>query len=412
MDHSMKKRCNAILAHLSSMPSPFGIGVMGEESLDFAKKLAAADVSYWQILPINYPAEDSPYQAYSAFAGNPAFIDPRGLVEEGLLESDELAQYFYSGDPCSCDYDFVRRNSQAYLEAAYTRISQEQVEAVRAFIDSSFWLDDYALYMTIHELESGQAFWLWRNEALKYHEAAALDDFRRQNYERYFYHCFVQWLFFKQWIALKEEINELGLGIFGDIPFYVSSDSADIWSHSDQFMLQADLRPLLVAGVPPDYFSEDGQLWGNTIYNFAAMERDSYAWWLRRIAASLRLYDLLRIDHFRGFSSYWVVPSDAETARHGAWWKGPGMRLFRRIRSELGAVPIVAEDLGDIDAEVKQFLVESGFPGMKVLQFAFDREYLGKDLPHNYPKNVCAYTGTHDNDTALGWVESADPIEL
>ncbi len=406
----MKKRCNGILCHVSSLPSPFGIGVFGEELIDFCSRLADAEVSYLQILPITYPSQDSPYQSYSAFAGNPWFIDPRQLVEDRLLLENELPTFYYSGDEWKVDYDFVRSNSERYLRTAYLRLSKDNIEEIERFISESFWLEDYALFMTARSKFDNLPFWDWPND-IKLRNAEALANFKIQNHHEFMYHCFVQWLFYRQWSELKQKINALGIGIFGDIPFYVASDSADIWSFPEYFMLRDDRKPLLVAGVPPDYFSEDGQLWGNTVYNWQNLKADGYEWWLRRIASSLRLYDLLRIDHFRGFESYWVVSAEAETARHGAWHKGPAMDLFNKVREHLGEVNIVAEDLGDITADVKQFLIDSGFPGMKVLQFAFDKAYQGKDLPHNYPLNTCAYTGTHDNNTTLGWLYAASEQE-
>lgn len=410
-DGEMKKRCNALLCHLSSLPSPFGIGVMGEECASFALRLAEANVSYWQILPITYPSQDSPYQSYSAFAGNPWFIDPRGLVEDKLLLESELESFVYKGSPWKTDYAFVRENAERYLRTAYFRLGREMLEEIKAFVEESFWLEDFASFMTARRLFDEKPFWEWPDEALRRREPDALRRLRDEHHAEFMYHCFVQWLFFRQWSTLKQKINALGVGIFGDIPFYVASDSADIWAAPQYFMLREDLRPLLVAGVPPDYFSEDGQLWGNTVYDWESLKASDYDWWLRRISSSLRLYDLLRIDHFRGFESYWVVPAEAETARHGAWRKGPAMELFSKIREKLGELHIVAEDLGDITPAVKKFLLDSGFPGMKVLQFAFDKAYQGKDLPHNYPLNTCAYTGTHDNNTTLGWLWAATEQE-
>ena len=410
----MKQRCNAILLHLSSLPSPFGIGVMGEEALDFAKRLAEAGVSYWQILPLTYPLEDSPYQSLSAFAGNPAFIDPRDLVDRGLLLASELEQFKANAkSDYQVDFAFVHENAKRYLKTAFLRLGPTQQQALEAFLEEQPWLDDFALYIIAKEKNDLKAPYDWSDAALRHRDPEALAQLRAENAKDYWYHIFVQWLFFEQWRTLKNKINEMGVGIFGDIPFYVATDSVESWVNPDLFAVDQDLRPTWLAGVPPDYFAVDGQLWGNAIYNWSAMQQEQYAWWIDRIAASLELYDLLRIDHFRGFSSYWAVPAGEKTARGGHWEQGPGMDLFRalaaspKIKTSGHDLPIVAEDLGDIDDDVRLFLQESGFPGMKVLQFAFDETYRGKGLPHSWTEHCCAYTGTHDNNTLFAWLYEA-----
>lgn len=405
------ERSSAVLMHLTSLPGPFGIGTMGDDAKRFAKSMAEAGFTYWQVLPLLEPSEDSPYQSFSAFAGYTALIDPREMVKKGLLDERELGDFYYHGEPYSVDYPFAKANSERYLRRAFEQLTPANKAEVERFSKNEDWLEDYALFMCIRKSFGGIEWGLWTDEKLRAHDYDALQVFKALNKDEIDYIKFTQWLFWDQWHELKSYINSLGLQIFGDIAFYVATDSVEVWANPQNFLLDEDLMPTVVAGVPPDYFAVEGQLWGNAIYDWNYMEKTAYRWWIARIAASLDLYDLLRIDHFRGFESYWAIPAGSPTAIHGRWEEGPGMKLFKRVRETLGAVNIVAEDLGDITDGVRELLAESGFPGMMVMQFAFQAGSDGTGLPHNYKKNLCAYTGTHDNDTVLGWLWKASEIE-
>lgn len=405
------ERSSAVLMHLTSLPGPFGIGTMGEDAKRFAKRIAEAGFTYWQMLPLLDPAEDSPYQSFSAFAGHTALIDPREMVKRGLLSAEELSDFYYQGEPYSVDYPFAKWNSERYLRRAFSKLSPALMSEIERFAKVEDWLEDYALFICIREQFGGIEWSNWPDEDLRRHDHDALQVFKALHKEAIDYIKFKQWLFWDQWHELKSYINSLGLEIFGDIAFYVATDSVEVWANTQNFLLDEDLKPTVVAGVPPDYFAAEGQLWGNAIYDWQYMEKTAYRWWITRIAASLDLYDLLRIDHFRGFESFWAVPADSQSAISGSWQEGPGMKFFRRVRETLGPVRIVAEDLGDITDAVRELLAESGFPGMMVMQFAFQTGSDGSSLPHNYKKNLCAYTGTHDNDTLLGWLWSASEAE-
>lgn len=406
----MKKRLreNGIIMHISSLPGPFGIGTFGAEARMFVDKLSDAGVTYWQVLPFTQPgAGDSPYSSYSAFAGNTCFIDPRELVKDDLLTEQEVREFEYTGCPHSVDYPFVYLNVEHYLRRAYTRAGKELMTEVLEFTKERRWLHDYGAFTVIRNYYKKLPWWEWEDEGLRSHDNATLNAFLDEHRDELHYIYFTQWLFFKQWKALRDYANANGVGFLGDIPFYVAADSSDIWSNARHFLLDENLQPEVVAGVPPDYFSADGQLWGNPIYNWEQLATEDYSWWVERIRYSLELYNRVRIDHFRGFESYWAVPATETTARHGEWRKGPGMALFDTVRRYLGEVNIIAEDLGDIDDDVRNFLKKSGFAGMKVLQFAFNPYFDDSDLPHSYINNLCAYTGTHDNDTSFGWITGA-----
>ncbi len=405
------ERSSAVLMHLTSLPGPFGIGTMGEDAKRFANRMAEAGFSYWQVLPLLEPSEDSPYQSFSAFAGYTALIDPREMAKKGLLDHAEIGEFYYHGNAYETDYAFAKLNSKRYLKRAFSKLSTQAKAEIDLFTRTQDWIEDYALFMCIRE-SFGDTPWLqWPDEALRRRDPDALDVARAKHREQMDYIIFTQWLFWDQWHDLKSYINSLGLEIFGDIAFYVSTDSVEVWSSPEQFLLDEDLNPTVVAGVPPDYFSAEGQLWGNAIFDWTYMEKTGYRWWISRIAASLDLYDLLRLDHFRGFESYWAVPADSDSAIHGSWQKGPGIKLFNRIRETLGSVKLVAEDLGQITDEVRELLEASGLPGMQVQQFAFQESSDGTTLPHHYKKHQCVYTGTHDNDTLLGWIWSASESE-
>lgn len=399
-------RESGVILHISSLPGPFGIGTFGPEARLFVDRLQAAGVTWWQVLPFTVPGSGySPYASISVMAGNPWFIDPRGLVTDGLLTQAECDRFAdHSNSPYSVDFAFVSQNHDRLLRLAFSRIDAGLRAEIRRLVDQSSWLFDFAAYNVIKDYYGGQVWWQWPDEALRRHDADAVRCFAAAYPEAVDYVCFVQWLFNRQWRALKQYANDRGVGILGDMPLYVDRDSSDVWANVAYFQLDADLEPIGVSGVPPDYFSKNGQLWGSPLYDWDAMAADGYSWWVNRLHAALTLYDRVRIDHFRGLESYWAIPADAQTAKTGCWHKGPAMQLLNAVRSALGEVDIAAEDLGDIDDDVRDFLRDSGFPGMKVFQFAFRANFDDSELPHRYIPNLCAYTGTHDNQTTLGWL--------
>ncbi len=401
-------RSSGVLMHISSLPGAYGIGCFGDEVISFAKALKAAGFTYWQILPFSWPGMgDSPYQSFSAYAGNIYFISPDKLAEYGLLTEADLAFATYHGSSHKVDFAWLRANRAILFRRAYERMTPIIEAEVEAFLNRNTWLDDAALFLTIKEQNAHALWWKWEEEALRFHEKAALARVRVENKSEYMYHCFLQYLFFRQWSEVKSAIHEVGISIIGDIPIYVSDDSADVWAHSELFQMTPEMTPSCVAGVPPDYFCEDGQLWGNPLYDWKAHAKDEYAWWMLRLTINFELYDRVRIDHFRGFSSFWSVEAKEKTARVGCWVAGPGMDLFDRIAKAFPDAPIIAEDLGEADDELVCFLEKTGFPGMRVLQFGFDPTCDNTHIPHNYPKNCVAYTGTHDNNTMLGWLWEA-----
>ncbi len=397
-------RKSGIIMHISSLSEKYGIGTFGERAYRFADFLKQAGQSYWQILPLGHTGYgDSPYQAFSAFAGNPYFIDLELLVKEGLLEKDELDDIDFGTMAEKVDYGKLFKERFPVLRKAYNRFKQNPYEEIEGFRkENGTWLEDYALYMAIKN-ELGLKSWQEWEPQIKKREPEAMAAYKEKLEDEINYWIFIQYLFFKQWRALKAYVNELGIKIIGDIPIYVSADSSDTWANAELFRLDENKNPVVVAGCPPDAFSETGQLWGNPIYDWEHLEKTNYAWWVERIRESLKLYDVIRIDHFRGFEAYWEIPYGEETAQKGKWVKGPGMKLFDVIQKELGHINVIAEDLGYLTQEVMDFRDASGYPGMKVLQFAFDAREESDYLPHNYIKNCVVYTGTHDNDTIMGW---------
>ena len=392
-----------------SLPSPYGIGTLGAEARKFADFLAAGGQSCWQLLPVGPTSYgDSPYQSYSSFAGNPYFIDLDLLAEDGLLELEEYQSLDWGADPARVDYGLMYRTRYPVLSKACDRLLARNLPAFAAFCgEQRDWLEDYALFMALKSQHDGAAWFQWPRE-LRLREPAALAAARRELAgETYFWKA-VQYLFFSQWRAFKGYANRLGLSIIGDLPIYVALDSADVWANRSQFQLDEDGRPTEVAGCPPDGFSADGQLWGNPLFDWEAMKEDGYAWWLRRISFQFQLYDTLRIDHFRGFDSYYAIPYGDTTARNGKWKPGPGIAFFKAVNRALGKKDIIAEDLGFLTPSVRKLLKDSGYPGMKVLEFAFDSRDAESDyMPHRYPTHCVVYTGTHDNDTIMGWMASA-----
>ena len=407
-------RSFGILLHPTSVPGPYPIGNLGDEARSYLDWLAATGARWWQVLPLGPTGfGDSPYQAFSAFAGNPYLIDPRRLVARGWLEAAEPPE----APSGWVDYGLVYRWIWPLLRRAYAgfraRGAREDMHALAVFErEHADWLEDYALFMALKGERGGAPWWSWP-EPLKRREPGALAAARGRLAEEAAFQRWTQWIFFSEWRALADAAHDLGLGIVGDMPIFVARDSADVWAHPELFQLDEDLNPVVVAGVPPDYFSPTGQLWGNPLYDWDALEQSGFDWWLRRIRQALELADLVRIDHFRGFEAYWAVPAGSPTAEHGRWEKAPGEAFFRQVEATFGSVPILAEDLGLITPEVEALRDRFGLPGMKVLQFAFT----GEDnpfLPHNYPEsgNCVVYTGTHDNDTTRGWCEHAPDAEL
>lgn len=409
----MMKRSSGILMHITSLPSPYGIGTFGKEAYEFVDFLVKAGQKYWQILPLGSTSfGDSPYQSFSAFAGNPYFIDLDLLNKECILEEKDYKVLDFGDDPENVDYEKIFKNKMKVLKVAFNNAKNKHLEDIKEFKeDNTQWIEDYALYMAIKEKFQLKPWKLW-DEDIKLRKESTIKTYKRELKEEIEYWVFLQYLFYKQYGELKAYANSKGVKIIGDIPIYVAEDSADTWANSNIFLLDENKTPTVVAGCPPDAFSETGQLWGNPIYDWKALEKQEYLWWIERIDASRKIYDVIRIDHFRGFESYWQIPYGEETAINGTWVKGPGIKLFNAIKKALGHVEIIAEDLGFLTEEVINFRIESGYPGMKVLQFAFDSREESDYLPHNYEKNCVVYTGTHDNYTVNGWFKNTNKADV
>ena len=405
------KRSSGILMHISSLPGKFGIGSFGSEAYKFVDFLVKSGQKYWQILPLGHTSYgDSPYQCFSAFAGNPYFIDFDLLEKEGLLNRDDYIDRDYGNDDEKVQYSQIFIEKVKVLKIAYQNFKNISMEGYEEFKkENSFWLNQYSLYMAVKE-EFGLVCWQKWDSDIRNREEEAVKKYSLKLADEIEYYNFIQFIFFKQWMELKKYANENKIRIIGDLPIYVSADSSDMWSNPELFKVNEYNEPISVAGCPPDDFATTGQLWGNPIYDWGEMERTGYKWWISRIRESFKLYDVVRIDHFRGFESYWEIPYGDETAENGKWIKGPGNKLFNAIKDELGKVDIIAEDLGFMTEEVRNFRKETGFPGMKVLQFGFGGED-SSDLPHNYFQNSVAYTGTHDNETVRGWIEGRKSSE-
>ncbi len=400
-------RASGVLMHLTSLSSPYGIGAMGREARDFADFLAESGQTYWQILPIGPTSYgDSPYQSFSTFAGNPYLIDLDELAREGLLEPGEYQDLDWGGDPQSVDYGLLYERRYPVLQKAVERLRGKLPGDYSLFLaETAQWLPDYALFMAQNDSHNEEPWQVWP-EPLRRRDPAALEEARRTCAGGVAFWQGVQYLFFRQWRALKKYANDKGIRFIGDLPIYVPLDSADVWARPDQFQLDEELRPTEVSGCPPDGFSADGQLWGTPLFDWDRMEQEGYGWWVERIRRQRGFCDVLRIDHFRGFEAYYAIPYGEETARNGHWRQGPGMKLFRAVEHALGRQEIIAEDLGFLTDGVRQLIRDTGFPGMKVLQFAFDSREESDYLPHTYDRRCVAYVGTHDNDTALGWLET------
>ena len=398
---------------VSSLPSPHGIGTLGKAAYDFVDFLASAGQSWWQMLPVGPTSYgDSPYQSLSAYAGNPYFVDLDLLVEDGLLTKAEVEEIDWGAEPSRVDYGKIYENRFRLLRKATDRGWKRDADKVKAFTEKNAgWLPDYALFMALKRHFDMRAWTEWE-EDIRLRRPEAVERYRRELAEDVELFTYIQYLFFRQWENLRAYAREKGIGIIGDLPIYVAMDSADVWADPKSFQLDERNVPKEVSGVPPDYFSEDGQLWGNPLYDWDAMKADGYGWWIRRIDGAARLYDVLRIDHFRGLESYWAVPYGAETAKDGRWVKGPGMDLLGVLQGWFSNIQFIAEDLGFLTPEVRQFLKESGLPGMKVLEFAFDSREPSDYLPHTYGTNCVCYVGTHDNAPVMAWREEADPADV
>ena len=407
------ERSSGILLSISSLPSPYGIGSFGKAAYAFADFLKAAGQRYWQLLPLGPTSYgDSPYQSFSTFAGNPYFIDLDLLIKDKLLTKKEVESCRWGTNPRYVDYGKIYESRYPLLAKAKARGWQRDADAVAAFCkENEGWLPDYALFMALKRHFSMKA-WLEWPEDIRAHRAEAVERWRTELREDVELFTYIQFLFFKQWSALKQYINGLGIRIIGDLPIYVAMDSADVWAEPEMFKLDSRGVPTEVSGVPPDYFSADGQLWGNPIYDYDAMERNGFGWWIRRVGGAARMFDVIRIDHFRGFESYWAVPYGEKTARNGRWVKGPGMKLVGALTGWFHDLEFIAEDLGYATPEVAQLLKDSGLPGMKVLEFAFNPHEPSDYLPHLYTENCVCYTGTHDNAPLAEWREDGDPKEL
>ncbi len=406
-------RKSGILMPIASLPGRFGIGTLGRPAFDFIDFLKASHQTVWQILPVSPTGfGDSPYQSCSAFAGNPYFIDPDILAEQGLLEKGEYEDLDTGADENAVDYAALYHTRFTVLRRAFERFSKWYPDDYYHFCyEQGWWLEDYALYMTAKGLSGGRCYSEWP-QALRSHSREAIEALYAEHEAEVHFWKFCQYEFRLQWNALKEYAAEQGIRIMGDIPIYVAADSADVWASPELFLLDETGTPTDVAGCPPDFFSADGQLWGNPLYRWDYHEKTDFAWWVRRIRYALGLYDILRIDHFRGFDTYYAIPYGETTARTGEWRTGPGMKLFSAVKKELGEdVPIVAEDLGELFPSVRTLLQETGFPGMKVLEFAFGGGADNDFLPHNYPEHCIVYTGTHDNTTAADWYAHASRAE-
>ena len=408
-------RKSGILMHLSSLPSPYGIGTMGKEARKFVDFLKEAGQAYWQLLPICPTSYgDSPYQSYSSFAGNPYFIDLDELHKLGLLEKTDYENIDWESEPERVNYGALYQKRYPILGKAVEKFLENPFEDFEEFCkENDSWLSDYALFMTLKDANGGLSWNEW-DVPLRNHEEVPLKEFTNKNKKNIIFWKVLQYFFFHQWDELKEYANLKGVSIIGDLPIYVSLDSVDVWAHPELFQLDEAKIPKEVAGVPPDGFSADGQLWGNPLFDWEYMEKTDYKWWVERIHYLCKVYDVLRIDHFRGFDSYYAIPYGNTTAKGGIWKEGPGMKLFDAVEHAIGRQNIIAEDLGYLTPSVKKLLKDSGFPGMKVLEFAFDSRDTSANeyLPYNYEENCVAYAGTHDNDTILGWFGEADAEDV
>ncbi len=402
------ERKSGILMPMSALPSPYGIGTMGKSAYRFVDFLKAAGQKYWQLLPLGPTSYgDSPYSSFSSFAGNPYFIDLDLLVKEKLLRPSEIKNRDWGDDPARVDYAKIYENRFQVLRLAFQRGREPLGAEVAAFRrENAGWLENYALYMAV-KAGFGMVSWTeWPDEAIRLHKPEAVEAYRARYAEDLDFWVFCQFLFFRQWNALRAYAHEKGIRFIGDVPIYVALDSADVWAEPKYFQLDQDGVPKEVSGVPPDAFTEDGQLWGNPLYDWDAHKADGFGWWIRRIEGAQKLFDVIRIDHFRGFESYWAVPFGDTTAKRGCWKPGPGMDLVGVLTSWFHDLDFIAEDLGYTTPEVEKLLKDSGLPGMKILEFGFDPYGNSDYMPHNCSWNSVCYVGTHDNEVVSGWVRN------
>ncbi len=399
-------RKSGILLAISSLPGKYGIGTFGSKAYEFVDFLVKSGQSLWQILPLGPTGYgDSPYQSFSTFAGNPYYIDLEEFIQNGWLTVKDCEKYDY-GNINSVDYEVIYKAKFALLKIAFDKSGFSKNGKLEEFKkENSFWLDDYALYMAIKDSKKGVGWTDWEKD-IKLRKKTALDSYKKKLAEEIEFYCFQQYFFYKQWMSLKAYANKNGIQIVGDIPIYVAMDSSDTWSHPELFDLDEDCNPVNVAGCPPDAFTALGQLWGNPLYKWDYHKQTDFAWWMMRMEHCFKLYDIVRIDHFRGFDEYYAIPFGSENAINGKWMQGPGMELFKCMKEKLGKKQVIAEDLGFLTDSVIKMVKRSGFPGMKVLQFAFDSREESDYLPHNYERNCVVYTGTHDNDTTRHWFDT------
>lgn len=405
-------RRSGILMHISSLPGPGGIGSLGKEAYAFADFLKASGMAVWQVLPLGPTGYgESPYQSSSVFAGNPMLISCAALREAGLVTYDD-GEEFTPDDPERVDYPAVRESKEKLLRRCFAQSEGKLQKELAAFRRENPWVEDFALFTALKARYGGVMWTKWPDREVRRRQPAALERCRRELDGEIRYHLFCQYLFFRQWFALKRYCNGLGIRLFGDMPIYVAEDSADTWTHPEAFQLDGEGVPKRVAGVPPDFFSADGQLWGNPLYRWFSLRLHGYGWWVERMAAMAKMYDIVRIDHFIGFANYYSVPQGAPNARTGKWIIGPGKSLFRTLERKIHGLNIVAEDLGCVNDRVRRLLTAVGYPGMRVLSFGFGGGEDNPHLPANYVTNSVVYTGTHDNDTVRGWIDTADDAAL
>lgn len=405
-------RKSGVLMPVFSLPGNYGIGTMGKKAYEFVDFLKEAGQKCWQVLPLGQTGYgNSPYQTVSAFGGSCYLIDLDMLIDDGLLDKKDIDDIRWNISEDKVDFGLLYLHRMKVLKIAFKNFD-ESSKAYKEFLkDESFWIKDLALFMSLKDYFGGIPFAHWPMDVKK-REKATMDRYESLLDEDIRFNCFIQYMFFKQWKALKEYANESGIEIIGDIPIYVPADSVDVWANPEFFQLDEKLVPESVAGVPPDYFSEDGQLWGNPLYDWDALKKDDYSWWMKRLSNAFKLFDIVRIDHFRGIESYWSVKNGEETAKDGKWCEGPGEDFIKKLQTEFSDKEFIAEDLGILTDEVKALLEFSGYPGMKVLEFAFEEGEPSDYLPHRYERNCVCYTGTHDNETLMGWLENSTEDRL
>ena len=402
----MSRRASGIIMHISSLPGKYGIGDFGEGAYSFVDFLHDSGQKYWEILPLGVTGlGDSPYQCFSAFAGNPYFIDLDELLEKNYLDKETINKYELYRDPKKVSYDLLYQNKMKLLRIAYDNAKLDMLEELKVFMEThKSWLRNFSLFMSLKDYNNGKSWLEWKDSFKDINSNDVLE-FENMNSDNIYFWVFTQYLFLNQWKKLKKYANINGIKIIGDLPIYVSTDSSDVWANTNLFRLDSSFKPITISGVPGDEFAPEGQLWGNPIYDWEAMEEDGYSWWIKRMSYSFDLFDTVRIDHFIGFQRYWEVKYGSENAVNGKWIKGPGIKLFDKIGEELGDLDIIAEDLGVVTDDVRKLVKDTGFSGMKVLKFGFNPNEDSEFDIHNHNENSVVYTGTHDLSTANGWIK-------